>query len=135
MIIKITNQKFSENSRSDDDLAAFQNTLPSINNQTSLPPSAMPFTLAYRYAKAPLRLSYVCRQVHRALTGPRVRQLNEIDEETLRDAWDSLDLLWDEFDGLRHLSTPTPYVVPEEVERFIHGWQVRRHEYSIAQMY
>ena len=58
--------------------------------------------------------------------------MNIIDEGKLRDAWESLDLLWDDFENLRQSGMSTSsFIHTEEVERFIHGWQVSPHTISI----
>ncbi|TDL27284.1 hypothetical protein BD410DRAFT_762036 [Rickenella mellea] len=106
----------------EDDLLAFQTTLPVIND-ASLNPSAVNFSFAYRYAKAPLNLSSTCRQVHAALTGPKARQKDEIDEDRLTKAWDALERSWEEFESLRTLGT-AGVIRSDDVDRFVNGWQI-----------
>ncbi|THH06755.1 hypothetical protein EW145_g3862, partial [Phellinidium pouzarii] len=103
-----------------EDLAAFETTLPAIG--THLPSSAMSYTLAIRYAKTPIRLSTICREIHAALTGPKARQCDEIDAVQLHGAWNDLGHAWDELENLRHLATGD-FIQPQEVDRFVNGWQ------------
>lgn len=96
---------------------------------------AVNYQMAYQYAKIPLRISAICRQVHSALTGPKARQRNQIDASRVHEAWNSLAHAWDELESLRHFGT-TDAMSPEEVERFINGWQVRSsHRYSLVYMH
>ena len=109
--------------RSEDDLHAFQATLPLVAPHS--PPAAVNnYSIALRYSKTPIRLSSICRKVHAALTGPKARQRDEIDEEQLRMAWDELEIAWDELDALRNFGT-AGIVHSEDVDRFVNGWQVR----------
>lgn len=89
-----------------------------------LPPAAVSYQIAYQYAKIPLRISAICRRVHEALTGPKARQRSQIDASRVHSAWNSLANAWDELEALRQFGT-TDYLSPDEVERFINGWQVR----------
>ena len=61
--------------------------------------------------------------MHTILTGPNARQLLEIDEGSLRGAWDALAQSWDELDALRRVGT-AGILQQDDVERFVHGWQV-----------
>ncbi|TBU32375.1 hypothetical protein BD309DRAFT_879221 [Dichomitus squalens] len=105
---------------SDDDLTAFEATLPPLGNDGG-PSSAYAF--AFRFATIPIRIASVCREVHAALTGPKARQREEIDEESLQDAWDRLERCWRDLDGLRQFG-PYGIVQIEDIERFIDGWQI-----------
>ena len=61
--------------------------------------------------------------------------MNVIDEEMLTDAWEALDSIWDEFEALRHSGvSASGYVHAEEVERFVHGWQVGFFDFSIGSL-
>lgn len=84
---------------------------------------AVSYQISYQYAKIPLRVSAVCRQIHAALTGPKSRQRNHVDANRIQNSWNSLTNCWDELETLRQLGT-TEFLPPEEVERFINGWQV-----------
>lgn len=109
--------------RSEDDLHAFQATLPLVAPHS--PPAAVNnYSIALRYSKTPIRLSSICRKVHAALTGPKARQRDEIDEDRLRVAWKELEIAWDELDALRNFGT-AGIVHSEDVDRFVNGWQVR----------
>ncbi|KAL5490268.1 hypothetical protein ACEPAI_5101 [Sanghuangporus weigelae] len=109
---------------SEDDLDAFQATLPSIppvDAHISQPVAV--FSYAYRYSKIPIRLSMICRQVHACLTGPKARQSNSIDASRLHEAWSDLANAWEALDALRQFGTDD-FLQPQEVERFIDGWQI-----------
>ena len=79
----------------------------------------------FRYIAVPLRISSVCRIIHAALTGPKAKQREGVKEELLNKVWDSLDRCWQELEDLRKFGTGDLIEV-EDMERFIHGWQVRR---------
>ena len=104
-------------------MSAFEATLPPLGNDGG-PSSAYAF--AYRFATIPIRIASVCRDVHAVLTGPKARQREEVDEDGLQDAWDTLERCWRELDGLRHFGT-YGIVQADDVERFIDGWQVSCH--------
>ncbi|KAI0273782.1 hypothetical protein BC834DRAFT_855583 [Gloeopeniophorella convolvens] len=109
---------------SDDDLATFQKTLPPLNSDTMMRSSAVAYEFTYRYASASLDLASACRKVHAALTGPKARQQQtEIDEKSLHEVWEALEKSWKDFDNLRMLGT-TRHVLEEDVDRYIHGWQI-----------
>lgn len=108
---------------SDDDLAAFQKTLPPFDSDTMSRTSTIAYEFTYRYAMVPLNLASACRKVHLALTGPKARQQNEIEEQSLHEVWDALEKSWKEFDNLRMLGT-SGNVHEEDVDRYIHGWQI-----------
>ena len=116
-------------SSSDDDLAAFQKTLPPLDAMSRTSTIAYEFT--YRYAMVPLELASACRKVHSALTGPKARQQNEIEEKSLHEVWDALEKSWKDFDNLRMLGT-SGNVHEEDVDRYIHGWQVSKSAVSHA---
>lgn len=105
----------------EDDLSAFQATLPPVN--THAPQAALSFAFALRYARIPLHLSGICRKVHASLTGPKARQANEVDATSLYDAWESLSGAWDDLEALRHHGTGD-FLQPQEVDRFVNGWQI-----------
>ena len=75
-----------------------------------------------QYMSLPIRISAVCRTIHAALTGPLARQ--RIREDLLHKAWDYLDQCWVDLDGLRGI-TGGELMQMEDLNRFIHGWQVR----------
>ncbi|KLO05903.1 hypothetical protein SCHPADRAFT_910706 [Schizopora paradoxa] len=108
---------------SDMDLAVFEDTLPVIGNMGSIPRAAASYSVAYRYSRTPAKLSRICRTVHALLTGMNARQMQEIDENSLRGAWDALAQSWDELDALRRVGT-AGILQQEDVERFVHGWQI-----------
>ncbi|KAH9997486.1 hypothetical protein BJV77DRAFT_941252 [Russula vinacea] len=108
---------------SDDDLASFQKTLPPLNSDAMSRTSTIAYEFTYRYAMVPLELATACRKVHSALTGPKARQQNEIEEQSLHEVWDTLEKSWKDFDNLRMLGT-SGNVHEEDVDRYIHGWQI-----------
>ncbi|KAF8275264.1 hypothetical protein EI94DRAFT_1560073 [Lactarius quietus] len=108
---------------SDDDLTSFQKTLPPLDSDAMTRTSTVAYEFTYRYAMVPLELASACRKVHAALTGPKARQQNEIDEKSLHDVWDALEKLWKDFDNLRMLGT-SGNIHEEDVDRYIHGWQI-----------
>ncbi|KAI0637085.1 hypothetical protein C8Q77DRAFT_1050404 [Trametes polyzona] len=107
-------------SLSDDDLAAFEATLPPLGPETG--PSAG-YSFAFRFATVPIRIASVCRDVHAALTGPKARRQQDLDEDKLQDVWDTLERCWQDLDNLRHVGT-CGIVQAEDIERFIDGWQI-----------
>ena len=112
-------------SSSDDDLASFQKTLPPLNSDAMTRTSTIAYEFTYRYAMVPLGLASACRKVHLALTGPKARQQNEIEEQSLHEVWDALEKSWKDFDNLRMLGT-SGNVHEEDVDRYVHGWQVSK---------
>ena len=74
----------------------------------------------------PLRISSVCRIIHTALTGPKAKQQDGVKEDLLNKVWGSLDRLWQDLEDLRKFGTGEIIEV-EDMERFIHGWQVSHH--------
>ena len=111
-----------------DDLIAFQQTLPPHPTTNSTPSSSLPspvsptfsdhchsatdpvhpraslaFVVAKHYFSLTLNLSSVCRHIHTVLTGPKARKgpVDHLDEDGLRDAWEGLERCWDEFEVVR----------------------------------
>ncbi|KAI0748006.1 hypothetical protein C8Q80DRAFT_1336908 [Daedaleopsis nitida] len=84
---------------------------------------AFSYAFAYRFATIPIRIASVCRDVHAVLTGPKARQRDDIDEDSLQDAWDMLERCWRDLEGLRQFGA-YDIVQMEDVERFIDGWQI-----------
>ncbi|KAI0313076.1 hypothetical protein OF83DRAFT_1066098, partial [Amylostereum chailletii] len=107
---------------SDEDLASFQKTLPSASGD-NMSRASVSFEFWYRYSAPCLELAAACRKVHAALTGPKARQRNDVDEDSIHQVWAVLDKAWSEFEDLRHLGTGG-IVHEEDVERYIHGWQI-----------
>lgn len=105
---------------SDEDLSTFEGTLPA---RTDNSPGCSIYVFTFRYTALPLRISSVCRIVHTALTGPKARQTEGVKEELLHKAWGSLDRCWQDLEGLRQIGT-ADIIEVEDMERFIHGWQV-----------
>ncbi|GBE82350.1 hypothetical protein SCP_0407340 [Sparassis crispa] len=104
----------------DDDLSSFEATLPPLGDNSG---TSACYAFSYRYATIPIRIASACRQLHSALTGPKARQRNNVDEDKLQSVWQTLDQCWKDFDGLRQFGT-AGFVQSEDVERFIDGWQV-----------
>lgn len=113
-----------------EDLIAFQQTLPPHPNTNPTPPSSslpspvsptfsldqhpaaadpthsrasLSFVVATHYFSLTLNLSSVCRHIHTVLTGPKARRhhVDGLDEDGLRDAWEGLERCWDEFEAVR----------------------------------
>ncbi|KAI0035738.1 hypothetical protein K488DRAFT_24378, partial [Vararia minispora EC-137] len=108
---------------SEDDLITFNKTLElSVDNS---PRALQPLDWWSRFSSAPLRLASACRNIHSAITGPRVRQGSTIDETQVLAVWDLLDKTWLDLDELRQLPrTNIPIVHDEDVDRYCDGWQV-----------
>lgn len=113
---------FSTWDRADDDLAVFQAIQ---EGDLALAPSQLTLTYSRRWALAPLRLASACRQVNSALTGPRARERQKIDEAKLKDAWESIQNCWEEFESLRQLGLLGILTV-EEANKFVDGWKVKQ---------
>ncbi|QRW17673.1 Fungal Zn(2)-Cys(6) binuclear cluster domain [Rhizoctonia solani] len=107
----------------DDDLSSFQITFPSLGNKQSLIRTSITYSYSYRYATAPIRLSSACRQIHAALTGPKAKRKEDVNEPGLKEAWEALSRSWEEFEGLRHVG-PVGIIQTEDTERFVNGWQI-----------
>ncbi|KIP09099.1 hypothetical protein PHLGIDRAFT_126553 [Phlebiopsis gigantea 11061_1 CR5-6] len=105
---------------SDDDLAVFEGTLPA---RTDSSPGFSIYIFTFRYVAVPLRISSVCRIIHTALTGPMAKQREGVKEDLLNKVWGSLDRLWQDLEDLRKFGTGEIIEV-EDMERFIHGWQI-----------
>lgn len=84
-------------------MSSFQITFPSLGNNQSLTRTSITYSYSYRYATAPIRLSSACRQIHAALTGPKAKRKEDVNEPGLKDAWEALGRSWEEFEGLRHV--------------------------------
>ncbi|KAI0079977.1 hypothetical protein K474DRAFT_438548 [Panus rudis PR-1116 ss-1] len=104
----------------EDDLLTFKSTLPTRRDSSQ---AFAIYSIAYRYAAVPLRISDVCREIHTALTGPKARRNEVVNEGTLVYVWNTLDLCWKELEDLRQLVTGD-VLDPEDVERYINGWQI-----------
>ncbi|KAF8604613.1 hypothetical protein BDV93DRAFT_507541 [Ceratobasidium sp. AG-I] len=100
----------------DDDLSSFQITFPSLGNNQSLTRTSITYSYTYR-------LSSACRQIHAALTGPKAKRKEDVNERGLKDAWEALGRSWEEFEGLRHVG-PVGIIQTEDTERFVNGWQI-----------
>jgi len=105
----------------DDDLITFQ-SLPDGAN-LALAPSQLNLSYSRRWALAPLRLASACRLVNSALTGPKARERQNIDEAKLKDAWEAIETSWEEFESLRQLGL-LGILTEEEANRFVDGWKV-----------
>lgn len=127
----------------DDDLVAFQYTLPSTSPRpsSSLPSPVSPscsvdsqspdahtdaslFALTTRYFSLTLNLSNVCRRIHTLLTGPKARRnpAGILDENGLRDVWEGLERCWDEFEAVRRSGLGN--IGGMDVDRFVSSWQI-----------
>lgn len=67
----------------------------------------------------------MCRIIHTSLTGPKAKQSDGVQEDLLHKVWGSLDRCWQDLEDLRKIGT-AEIIEVEDMERFIHGWQVRR---------
>lgn len=86
----------------------------------------MVYSAAFRFATVPIRIAAACRKVHAALTGRKARERLDVDEEKLRMAWEALERSWEELEDLRS-DGAAGMLKPEDLERFINGWQVGRY--------
>ena len=119
--------------RTDEDLSAFEATLPPIGSEGGPGPSGA-YAFAFRFATIPIRIASICREIHASLTGPKARQREDVDEEGIQEAWDVLEKCSRDLEGLRQFG-PYGIVHMEDIERFIDGWQVRcqrRCHYTIS---
>ena len=64
--------------------------------------------------------------MHESLTGPAARRGGDANPKLsmLHDVWNALGLAWEDLEGLRQLGSGD-FMKPEEVQRFVNGWQVR----------
>ncbi|EIW85412.1 hypothetical protein CONPUDRAFT_162612 [Coniophora puteana RWD-64-598 SS2] len=115
----------------DDDLLAFQNSLPpqyamssplsrpSSSHSGTLPGSpisqhissmdhpraSLVFQITSHYFSHTLAVARICREIHVHLTGPRARRRCEggvpVDQEALTRLWDEIEQSWEEFEQLR----------------------------------
>ena len=93
-------------------------------SRTDNSPGCSIYLFTYRYVAVPLRISSVCRTIHAALTGPKAKKHAGVQEDLLTDAWGRLDRYWRDLDNLREIGT-ADIIEVDDMERFIHGWQVR----------
>ena len=132
----------------DDDLLAFQHTLPPTSSWTSLAlslpspvsptcpidtqshndpahPDASLFILTTRLT---LNLSTVCRRIHAILTGPKAHRspVDSLDENGLRGIWEGLERCWDEFVAARRniLGAGSITIGSISIGRFVSNWQI-----------
>lgn len=75
-----------------------------------------------RLLSIPLQISSVCRQIHACLTGPKARRMDLVNTTAINSIWSTLDRCWRELDELRHWTIDI--LEAEDINRFIHGWQV-----------
>ncbi|KAJ3551148.1 hypothetical protein NM688_g4889 [Phlebia brevispora] len=104
----------------DDDLTAFEVALPSRRDDSQ---GSAAYDLTFRYMGLPIQISSLCRAIHAALTGPKARQREELKEELLQYVWEGLEKAWRDLDNLRNLPLGN-IIEQEDMERFIHGWQI-----------
>lgn len=121
-----------------DDLTSFEASLPAAFTTSfsaqALQKSPFALTYTYRYATAPIRCSSACRQINAALTGAKARAREGVDEKGLREAWEALEVCWEEFEELRCLG-PAGIITNEDTDRFVSGWQIflfECREYSLC---
>ena len=69
--------------------------------------------------------------MHGSLTGPKARQSSNIDASHLHEVWNGLASAWESLDTLRQFGSDD-FLQPQEVERFIDGWQVRYELRSVS---
>ncbi|KAF8329731.1 uncharacterized protein EI90DRAFT_3290006 [Cantharellus anzutake] len=117
----------------DDDLKIFESQLPRMRNEgnnLALTSRPIPDHFIFRLSTAPIRLSTACRQINYALTGPKASLRQDIDEQKLQAAWETLAGTWDEFENLRELaggprpSSTSTVMQSSDMDRFISGWQI-----------
>lgn len=102
-------------------MATFQDLQPGI--EMAVTRSEINTSYTRRWALAPLRLASACRQINAALTGAKARAKPDIDETKLKQAWESIENCWEEFESLRQLSL-LGILTKEEADRFVDGWKV-----------
>lgn len=107
----------------EDDLDEFQAS--SSPSHKTLIPSPNTYQAVARYATAPIRLAQACRQIHRALTGPKARRNERVNGDHLKDAWESLESCFQEFQEFKTDETDKEIGIlkARDVERFCDGWQ------------
>lgn len=137
-----------------DDLIAFQRTLPprpsanSTSPQASIPSPLSPtfhpelhmspeasqsrasyaLALATHYFSLTLNVSAICRHIHTVLTGPAARRnpLDTLDEDGLRHIWDGLERCWEDFEAVRRsgLEIGGLSIGTEDLDCFVSSWQI-----------
>ena len=107
----------------EDDLDDFQASSNSAHK--TLIPSPHTYQAVARYATAPIRLAQACRQIHRALTGPKARRNERVNGEHLKEAWESLESCFEEFQEFKadEGDMEIGILKARDVERFCDGWQ------------
>lgn len=70
----------------------------------------------------PLQIASACRQIHAYLTGRKALLADRVDEAAINIVWNTLDRSWRDLDQLRQY--PLDGFEPEDINRFIHSWQV-----------
>ncbi|GJJ12260.1 hypothetical protein Clacol_006501 [Clathrus columnatus] len=105
----------------DDDLATFQDLQHGL--ETAITRSELNISYTRRWALAPLRLASACRRINAALTGAKARARQDINEEALKQAWESIENCWVEFESLRQLGL-LGILTKEEADRFVDGWKI-----------
>lgn len=98
----------------------FEATLPA--RQDGSPASEL-YLFTFRCTSIPVRISSVCRTIHAALTGPLARRTDLVKEDLLDKAWGGLDRCWSDLEELNN-NHYGDMIDPEDLSRFIHGWQV-----------
>lgn len=111
-----------QNIRADDDLSTFQAAQDNVDFAVTR--SEVNISHTRRWALAPLRLASACRQINKVLTGANAREHSTINEASLKQAWESIENCYEEFESLRQLGTLGILTV-EEADRFVDGWKVR----------
>jgi hypothetical protein len=108
---------------SDDDLAAFNMAL-ELSRDHSNARASQPLDWWTRLSSAALQIASICREIHSAVTGPKVRHSSTIDEKRVLAIWDQLEKAWLDLDTLRETHTVSiPIVHDEDVARYCDGWQ------------
>lgn len=105
----------------EDDLASFQKTLPSLDIGNLTQPS-ISLGVHYRLASVPLKLASACRNLHQCLTGPEAQRRHSIDEGRIRNLWDTLEQCSKDLNELRHLAN-LGMVKEEDVTQYADAWQ------------
>ena len=107
----------------EDELEEFQSS--SNPAHKTLIPSATSYEALAKFATSPIRLAQACRQIHRALTGPKARRNERVNDEFLKAAWESLERCFEEFQEFRpqHDNNEMGILKARDLERFCDGWQ------------